>query len=129
MTINQPLLQTIATSDPDWPSFSATLPPALLATQPPIPNQLAKDITDLLRKQRPELTPYLDSPPPSNMQTLNAIPTLLTIGTILFLLRTSITFQRSESGKISFNIAHTGMDNELVTKIVEALKDWLPKSS
>jgi len=128
MTTNQPLLQTLATSDPSWPSFAATLPPALMKAETPAPNQLAEDVANLLRTQHPELTPYLNTPPPANLQTLNAIPVMLTIGAILFLLRTSIDFKLSETGKITFQIQHTAMDNELVTKIVEALKDWLPNN-
>jgi len=128
MINHQPQLQTLATSDPDWPSFATSLPQALLSTETPLPNQVAEDTAKLLCNQRPELAAFLNSPPPANKQTLNIIPIMLTAGALLFLLRTHISFQRTEDGKISFSIVHPGMDNELVTKIVETLRDWASKS-
>ena len=128
MTINQSNLQTLATSNPHWQSFASTLPPALLTAETPLPSQLAEDTANLLRATHPELIPYLDSPPPSRMQTLNPIPIIFTIGALLFLLRTHISFERSESGKIIFRAEHKGMDNELVIKIIDSLKDWIQKS-
>jgi len=125
MTPNHPQLQTLATSDPAWHSFAATLPPAFLTAE--TPNPLAEDTANLLRTKHPELAAYLDSPPPSQMQTLDIIPTMLTAGAVLFLLRSHISFERTESGKISFSIVHPGIGDELITKIVETFKKLVDK--
>jgi len=127
MTTKQSHLQTLATSNPDWPTFASTLPPTFLKTESPIPQQLTEDVAALLRTENPELVIYLDNPPPY-MQSLNIIPTMLTVGALLFLLRTHISFERTANGKWSFRIEHTGMSDELVKKIIEDLKEWLPNS-
>ena len=121
------LLQTIAVGDREWQSFAAGLPKAFLAADAPLPKRLVDATVELLRGERRELVKYLDAPPPSGAQKLGIIPTVLTFGALLFLLRTHITFERSESGEISFRVEHPGMGDELVVKIVDALKEWVEK--
>jgi len=121
MTTPEQTLQTLATLDPDYPAFIASLPPNILPTTvTSLPNGMAEDIISLLKTERPELTPWLDShsaAPTSAKQAFGPLETTaIVLGAILFLLRSHIKIQGEH-----FLFEHKPMNNTLLGKVLDKL--------
>ena len=114
-------LQNLARLDPDYPAFEAQSPKLLNVTEP-LPDGLAADILNLLRIERPELSKWLDmqppNSPPAKFFTGSAAETGLLVAA-LFLLRTHIKVEGT-----NFLFEHKPMDNDLLKKILDTLRDF-----
>ena len=106
MTTPTQTLQTLAHLHPDYPTFTAALPPELTHPQAPLPEGLAADVLALLIEEQPELQSWLEarqSAPPDKL-LLDPLQVHELIA-ILFLLRSRIKFERAKDGRWSLSWA------------------------
>jgi len=86
---------------------------------------LAEDVLTLLRTERPgldALTAQMDAPPAAFG---SPIATVGAAAAALFLLRSHIKIIRSAAGKWTFKFEHKPADNDLLKKVLDALKGVL----
>ena len=114
-------LQTLARLNPDYPAFAASLPEELTHTQEPLPEDLIEDVYTLLRRDRPELTKFLDSPHITHEPNKFFLSpeTVLPLIAILFLLRTHVKLEAP-----GILIEHKPMGDKLIKKILDSLNKY-----
>ena len=116
MTTTEQTLRTLATNDPDFPRFAAALPPEL-ADHAALPDTLSEDVLAVLRRERPELAPWLDAQKGASAAKFSVDPeTFGILAAILFLLRSHIKIEGSK-----FLIEHKPMGDELLKKVLDTL--------
>ena len=123
MTNHEYTLRTLARLDPDFPGFAAALPPELDSADTALPSGLAGDVLTLLRAERPELSGWLDaqgSAAPPETLVVDPLAAVSVLAAVLFLLRSHIKVE----GK-HFSFEHKPMGDDLLTKVLDALKSLL----
>ena len=107
MTNAQQSLNALAYHDPEYATFSASLPPELVQTDVDLPPGLAEDVATFLQTERPELTAFFESqqatdPPGKFAVEIDPLTEVKTLAAVLFLLQTHFKIVRNVEGKMKF---------------------------
>ena len=122
MTTPDQTLYNLARLDPDYPAFAAAFSPERIRADDAPVADLADDVIEWLRAERPELSAWLDEQPsaPPGRFGIDPLAAAGALTAILFLLRSHIRFE----GK-RFFFEHKPEDSDVIKKVLDKLSGIL----
>lgn len=119
------ILQTIATSKPDYAAWAAQFADNA-TTRQPLPPELVQDVLAVLAED-PQQAVAIKAMSNHPGATRSFFPggEVATLLAVAFVLRTHIRIKRSPSGKWEFLIEHKPADSKLLGALLKKLEDWL----